>query len=63
MKIRRLFSTVSRNRKYAHLKHLETVGQGKRLEEFNKIEEGMSADNTDYTKPYGKKKTEALKPI
>jgi hypothetical protein len=59
----RRFSNLSRLRKYADNKHLQTVGQGKRLELLNVIEEGVNEINTDYTKPYGKQQAEALKPI
>ena len=61
--MKRLFSTTNRLRQYAHPKHKEKFGQGKRLDKINQIEEGMNEWNTDIVKPYGKKPGEALKPI
>ena len=59
----RRFSTTKRLKQFSLEKHKQTVGQGKRLETLNKIEEGMNEYNTDVTKPYGKKEVEILKPI
>lgn len=61
--MKRLFSTTQRLKLYSLAKHKQTVGQGKRLEALNKIEEGMNEANTDVTKPYGAKQRELLKPI
>jgi hypothetical protein len=61
--ISRSFSTTSRLKLYSLARHKQTVGQGKRLMQQNKIEEGMNSNNRDITKSYGKKEKEALKPI
>ena len=56
VKITRNFSTTKRLKLYSHDKHLQTVGQGKRLEALNKAEEVMNEFNTDLSLPYGKQK-------
>ena len=59
----RHFSTTKRLKQFALHQHMRNVGQGKRLETLNKIEEGMNTLNTDVTKPYGKKEPDLLRPM
>lgn len=59
----RQFSIKSRTYKYALNEHTKTVGQGKRLEQLNRMVEGVNEFNTDLTKSLSDVKPEPLKPL